>query len=162
MKPRCVGVMLVLGSVAVGAAAQEGDPHARAAECRADPLILETTECGAVCAECHPGTDGPIEMYELGDRAICAQCHARAGDARPADRLLVSEDHGNHPVGVEYRRSTIRSRLDPYPSGPKLFWDRTGGAPKVYCSTCHNPHGSVDRLLRVSPPRDFCFACHVK
>lgn len=135
-------------------------PHAAAWLCRSDtPSELSSEDCENICALCHGSSTDTLEFYDEGDARICGSCHSdKTTDARlPAD-LLVTVEHGNHPVGVPYSDSNLRSPLAERPSGPKLF-KSPEGPPKIYCSTCHDSHSTRHRLLRGEG--EICLLCHL-
>jgi predicted CXXCH cytochrome family protein len=137
------------------------NPHALASTCLvgSDSDGAEV-DCGDVCTQCHLSATADASFYDVGDAAICGECHAdRTRDERAAGDLLVSTEHGNHAVAVPYRATNLRSRLAAQPVGPRLFRDGDGGTPRMFCSTCHDPHGNRPGLMRTEG--EICRACHV-
>lgn len=157
--------ILTLAAAAVCVGFQQhvppSNPHALASLCIAGSDSDDgEMDCADVCAQCHLAATGPADFYDVGDAAICGDCHAdKTTDERAAGGLIATSEHGNHPVAVDYLASRLRSNLAAQPSGPKLFVDGDGSTPRMYCSTCHDPHGTRHGLMRTEG--EICRTCHV-
>ena len=122
----------------------------------------------ASCSTCHDQHSQEKEPFEAGAPAwtspesgngrhclrldndanqLCAQCHA--------PRFVSSAAQGSHPVGVTV---PTNSTLHPPTTLPLGKNDQ-----KVYCSTCHQMHGSPladGSLLRAGSQNALCGECH--
>lgn len=167
---------LVLSLLATLAWTQDdGNPHQQASTC----ILQYRSGCDSVCLVCHtPSSSAPVayptpwnsggvpitEVYSdpeaaaerssavadlVDDVSLCIGCHTAMGGPR------------DHPVGIEYQ--SLTKALVAAPQGPKLLCVKDGGACKLQCSTCHNPHSSEADLLRVNNQGSaLCISCHNK
>ena len=162
MRKKVLGLIMI----ALSHGAVWGDIHDDAAQCRLSSSFSET--CWNVCVQCHARSN-PIVGLDLyisgGDVRLCEQCHPRESLPGSGTQLLrlVDGGGGNHPVAILYSPEGSKTLLVPSPSGPKFFTDEGGNNPKVFCSTCHNPHASSTALLRVGNQGSaLCLSCHIK
>lgn len=158
---------LILLILAVALPAQALDipylPHQAAHACR----LKYTDECATVCLQCHRSPEeaplAEIDGQKLGgDAAVCGQCHEdhimRNGENRYMFRHLGPS---NHPSNVSYDNYKPGYATDP--QGVKLFCDENRTQCTVQCSSCHDPHEDVRKLLRVeNSGSKLCFSCHRK
>ncbi|MBN1956896.1 MAG: hypothetical protein JXQ81_03260 [Desulfuromonadales bacterium] len=162
------------------------DPHASAAN-----QYLRTEARGRdFCSLCHRGLM-PMQDPHLGTVSIahsksgvyhenaamtqildrvsleCLSCHdgVIASDASykivGEDALTYQRDGLSHPIGMDYRRATLKDRelrpvetLSPYIA----LYDG-----KVGCASCHNPYSSQHRMLTMNNSGSaLCLECHIK
>ncbi|MBS3956840.1 MAG: fibronectin type III domain-containing protein [Clostridiales bacterium] len=132
-----------------GARSVERYARSRVATASADPHALFAEPDSARCSVCHTIHNAPNERSLLavggvGERPLCETCHDGTGG--PAVTMDVAQ---NASGALHASGSGIHS----------------GG---LSCSSCHNPHGSVDtsetrRLLDVSGTgggNALCYTCH--
>lgn len=107
-----------------------------------------------ICLTCHRSTNsvignGPFVPIN-NDQNLCLKCHQNS------DQQSV-----NHPVGMRYDPKLLSDRYVRQPHGVKLFKFDDQHSTYIMCSTCHDPHGNQQWLLRVSLENSkLCLSCH--
>lgn len=125
------------------------NPHLTMEICDTNP---GHPDCGSLCFSCHaiPQPPNPTGIYN--DGYLCGSCHVDEMD-----------EEINHAVGVYYETTNLRSELVEDPLGVELSCDPTGLDCMVICSSCHDPHGRPQTMLRVDNRQSrLCFSCHIK
>lgn len=140
--------------------------HSQAASC----IFKDDLTCDGLCSYCHPApkpdTEFYIELHQKGDVQVCSPCHEEEAVLNNAN-LLSLKAGGNHPSQIVYDPAT-----DPelkQPSSVVLYCGKgdlensKSWSCKLLCSTCHDVHIDVPRLLRISNYGSaLCYDCHVK
>ncbi len=137
--------------------AWEGGAHARSSEltcttCHSnawhDPKGKAVKKRGdAACTSCHPDQSASfLRAYRHpvpGGKMSCTSCH---------------DIHGKSVAGVKTAEAKC---LDCHQevAGPYVFPHR---ATEEGCSSCHTPHGSVNRGLLKTAGNGMCLSCHVQ
>lgn len=133
-------------------------------------LLKDDLTCAGQCTYCHPTPEPDMDFYvrlhQQGDVEICLPCHENESALNNAN-LLSWQAGGNHPSQMEYDPAA-----DPelkQPSSVVLFCGKgdlensRSWSCKVLCSTCHDVHTDVPRLLRISNYGSaLCYDCHDK
>ena len=107
-----------------------------------------------VCLVCHRSAEPAIENGPLlpieNDQRLCLECH------KNSDQQSI-----NHPVGMSYDPEIFSGRYVRNPQGVKLFQSGEQQSLKIMCSTCHDPHGNQQWLLRLPLENSkLCLSCH--
>jgi predicted CXXCH cytochrome family protein len=101
------------------------------------PARGESKHDALTCASCHTGDTGhggtPLPPPD-----VCLQCHPDM------------QGPGHHPVDVEP------------PAGMDMDAGLSLPDGKVWCSTCHDPHGSEQVAFLRVPADKLCTVCHRK
>jgi predicted CXXCH cytochrome family protein len=107
----------------------------------------------SACLECHRDVEAEFHLPQhhpvLEQKLNCAQCHdPHGGDImKPAGGLAMARV--NETCGQCHREQTR----------PFAF---EHGAMREGCTTCHNPHGSINSKLLVQRDLNLCLRCHAQ
>jgi DmsE family decaheme c-type cytochrome len=135
----------------------EGTPHARSNE--------------VSCQSCHGDSwhDAKGKAAKKRGESACASCHVeQVSEFRRAYRHPVLEGrmgcascHDVHGTSAGGRKGPETTCLECHPeaAGPWVFPHR---AMEDGCSSCHVPHGSVNRSLLTTSGNGMCLTCHVQ
>jgi DmsE family decaheme c-type cytochrome len=135
----------------------EGTDHARSGE--------------VSCLSCHGDSwhDPKGKGAKKRGESACASCHVEAvGEFRrvyrhpvPEGRMGCASCHDVHGKSAKGAKGPESTCLDCHAeaAGPWVFPHR---AMEDGCSSCHVPHGSVNRSLLKTSGNGVCLACHVQ
>ena len=126
---------------------------------------------GSLHVEVRGGRDTPIILPEENPEA-CYQCH-RDVQARffqeyrhpvPLGKMSCMDCHDPHgkdiysPVGVKmFNREDVCYQCHQEQTGPYVFEHE---ALREGCTSCHNPHGSINEKYLVQRDSNLCLRCH--
>ncbi|MRR11665.1 hypothetical protein EG835_04175, partial [bacterium] len=140
-----------------GFPAWEGTPHARSAD--------------VSCWSCHGDSwhDAKGKVAKKRGESACASCHVeQVSEFRRVYRHPVLEGrmgcascHDVHGKKADTAKGPEATCLECHPesAGPWVFPHR---AMEDGCSSCHVPHGSVNRSLLKTSGNGVCLTCHVQ
>jgi len=116
-------------------------------------FIINPRQNPDACFRCHLATHAEFELPDhhpvIEGHMNCVQCHDPHGEdiLKPAGGLAMARLN-------EDCASCHREQTRPFVfEHPAL---REG------CTTCHNPHGSINRMLLTQADNNLCFRCHAQ
>ena len=120
--------------------------------------VAPLAERNGICLQCHDGqarTNWAGSQHETADLA-CSNCHTiHAADQKVLNKVTQAE------VCLTCHK-TQRSQIHRVSAHPLAVQGMTL-APKMSCSDCHNPHGSIaPSLMAKGSINDTCFSCHAE
>jgi predicted CXXCH cytochrome family protein len=116
-------------------------------------FIVNPGKDPAACFRCHLETRAEFNLPQhhpvLEGRMNCVQCHDPHGRDifKPAGGLAMARL--NETCAQCHREQTQ----------PFVFEHE---AMREGCTTCHNPHGSINRKMLVQPDNNLCLRCHAQ
>jgi predicted CXXCH cytochrome family protein len=116
-------------------------------------FIINPGKNPAACFECHLQTHAEFSLAQhhpvLENRMNCVQCHDPHGldIYKTAGGLAMARQ--NETCAACHREQTR----------PSVFEHK---ALREGCTTCHNPHGSVNRKLLTQADPNLCLRCHAQ
>jgi predicted CXXCH cytochrome family protein len=118
-----------------------GEPH----------LIVNPRQSPAACFQCHPDKRGEFSLANshpvLAGKVSCADCH----DPHKGD-VVIGGGAGNLAT-----MNDTCMKCHPAQRGPFVFEHE---ALRENCTTCHNPHGTVNAKMLRSRNSTLCLQCH--
>ncbi|MBI5241743.1 MAG: DmsE family decaheme c-type cytochrome [Elusimicrobia bacterium] len=114
---------------------------------------LSASEQSAACLTCHKDAK-QLMMWKTGSHATndvsCLKCHSvHAGEGR---KSLAARSQGETETCLKcHRKQKADMNLashHPVPEG------------KMFCTSCHNPHGGIEGNLKADSLEELCGKCH--
>lgn len=114
---------------------------------------LSADEQTSVCAQCHQGgsrfsfASGPHRSADVS----CTSCHTVM--AAKSDRALLTRAGTTetcYACHADQRAQMSKASHHPVREG------------RMDCSSCHNPHGSGENLMRQASLNETCYSCHAE
>lgn len=118
-----------------------------------DRFIINPRKNPEACFRCHLATRAefqlPVHHPVIEGHMNCAQCHdPHGGDIlKPAGGLAMARLNEDC---TQCHREQARPFIFEHP------------ALREGCVTCHNPHGSINRMMLTQADNNLCFRCHAQ
>jgi predicted CXXCH cytochrome family protein len=128
----------------------QGSLHSESGGARG--TIINPRRSPETCFQCHTDKRGQFNLPNshpvLAGQVSCADCHdVHAGDA--------IRDTGT----AFFNTNATCTKCHVAQKGPFLF---EHGAMKEGCTSCHNPHGTINQRMLVARDANLCLRCHLE